>query len=73
MPSSPKESISPCYYYTLHTFNIHTYSLDYRRAEKCYQKAVALQPSNPEASLCLGDVLWSNGEEVSIEMDEVIE
>ena len=36
-----------------------------RRAVKCYQKVLDLQPVNTEAAMCLGDVLTATGEEVS--------
>ena len=43
-----------------HTFLVHSH----RRAVKCYQKAVDLQPSHTEAAICLGDVLFAAGDEV---------
>ena len=36
----------------------------YRRAAKCYQKVLDIQPTNTEAAMCLGDVLTASGEEV---------
>ena len=38
----------------------------FRRAVKCYQKVLDLQPVNTEAAICLGDVLTAIGEEVSL-------
>lgn len=35
-----------------------------RRAAKCYQKSLDLQPSNVETAMCLGDVLTASGNEV---------
>ena len=43
-----------------HTFIVHSH----RRAVKCFQKAVDLQPSYTEAAICLGDVLFAMGDEV---------
>ena len=40
-------------------------SHSFRRAVKCYQKVLDLQPVNTEAAICLGDVLTAIGEEVS--------
>ena len=37
-----------------------------RRAAKCYQRALDLQPMNTEAAMSLGDVLTENGNDVSI-------
>ena len=36
----------------------------YRRAAKCYQKVLDIQPTNTAAAMCLGDVLTASGEEV---------
>ena len=49
--------------YLFECFPLYFHSL--RRAAKCYQKVLDLQPVNTEAAMFLGDVLTSTGQEVS--------